>query len=523
MGPVRTSLSGSELRAPEGAHGPFGNADDTRRDPTWTLSTALLSIAIFAVDLALPLGVACGVLYVLPGALTLWVGNFRLTATTAAGCGVLTGVGYFLSPAAAEPTWMILLNRGMALLALGLIMGIARLQTRLDRTNEQLRDHSRSMRHLLEVGQRLFTSFDFESIQRTTIHFARDLFDADGAGLLFFDRSTDAWHWKLVTDDSDPETIEFGRAQPDCIGRRALKAGASRVVHDASHGDSHTESPLLDRADLRSAIAIPVDRPSELKGALLVGYDDSRTFSTHDELLLDALARLVALAAHMSHLYDRIEAISAQRERRRVANEVHDGIAQSFGYMLMRLASARRSLERGELDEAEQALAGLETLIEDAGDDVRTLMRRLRGGELDDGNLLRSPNRIVRRAAERAGVEIDLTADTDLPDLAAPVEFQADRIFTECFRNVHQHAPRPEARVRLEARDERLVVQVENDGGVAVPSDGEADPADRQNRHFGIDIMRERTRSLGGTFEFESDSSRTVVTLKLPYHTESHP
>lgn len=476
------------------------------RGPAWTLAVAALAMVIFAIDLTLPLGVACGVLYVVPAALTLWLGDFRTSATTAVGCAALTVAGYFLSSSSAEPTWMILLNRGYALLALGLITALAGLRTRLDDTNRKLRNHSRSMRHLLEIGRRLLTSFELTAIQRTTVRSARDLFDADGAGLAFFDPETETWHWELLTDDMTAERLDVDDAASGCIGRSVVDGETRRFERRGSTASA--ERPVLARARLQSGLAVPVERPAEITGVLMIGYRRDQSFTNHDELLLDAFANLVALAVHISRLYDRVGAVSAQRERHRIANEVHDGFAQTFGYMLMRLGTVQRLLDRGKHEEVEQAIAGLETLIEDAGDDVRTFIRQLRDGERGEPSLLRSPRRVVERAARRAEVDIELTSRTDeLPELPAPIEIQAARVLDECFRNVRQHARQPAARVDLGTAGDCVVIEIENDGGTnELP----------EHRHFGLEIMRERTQSIGGDFDFQSGDRSTTVRLQLP-------
>ena len=78
-----------------------------------------LSVALFGLDLLLPLGVANAVLYAGVVFLAALSPSLRLPVTTAAGCSILTVVGAWLSPSTPEvPLWMALLNRIISLTAI---------------------------------------------------------------------------------------------------------------------------------------------------------------------------------------------------------------------------------------------------------------------------------------------------------------------------------------------------------------------------------------------------------------------
>jgi PAS domain S-box-containing protein len=104
---------------PAGYLGRFGKADSTT-DPL-PLGLIILSIVLaaggFAIDSALPLGVAGGVSYVALVLIGLWGPWRRYIFALAALASTLTVLGYFVSPAGGEH-WMVLVNRGLALFAI---------------------------------------------------------------------------------------------------------------------------------------------------------------------------------------------------------------------------------------------------------------------------------------------------------------------------------------------------------------------------------------------------------------------
>ena len=79
---------------------------------------ACLSIAVFALDVKLPIGVATGVLYAAIVAGTWGFGSRRSTLLVMVACMALTVVGYFLSPRG-DLEWVGALNRMLSLVVIG--------------------------------------------------------------------------------------------------------------------------------------------------------------------------------------------------------------------------------------------------------------------------------------------------------------------------------------------------------------------------------------------------------------------
>ena len=87
-------------------------------NPNWPVLTfaVLLLASVFALDLAIPLGVAGGVPYMAAVLLTLWSSR-RATLAIAVLASTLTILGFFFSPAGGE-LWQVLINRFLALFAI---------------------------------------------------------------------------------------------------------------------------------------------------------------------------------------------------------------------------------------------------------------------------------------------------------------------------------------------------------------------------------------------------------------------
>lgn len=73
--------------------------------------------AIFLIDLAVPLGVAIGVAYLITVIFSLWLPSIKSTLWIAAACSILIILGYYYSPPGGE-LWKVLFNRCLSLLSI---------------------------------------------------------------------------------------------------------------------------------------------------------------------------------------------------------------------------------------------------------------------------------------------------------------------------------------------------------------------------------------------------------------------
>ena len=88
----------------------------TAADPRLLSLSIVLMLAIFVIDLQLPLGVAGGVPYIAVILLSLWHPSDRYIALQVIACSILIVAGYYLSPQGGE-LWQVLVNRFLALFA----------------------------------------------------------------------------------------------------------------------------------------------------------------------------------------------------------------------------------------------------------------------------------------------------------------------------------------------------------------------------------------------------------------------
>jgi two-component system, NarL family, sensor kinase len=203
---------------------------------------------------------------------------------------------------------------------------------------------------------------------------------------------------------------------------------------------------------------------------------------------------------------------ASDRERRRIASEVHDGPVQELAGVSFALAGAA---DRAQADTPPEVRRSLE----DAATATRGVMRQLRGMlvEIHPPNLhttgLESALSDLLAPLAAKGVETRRDA-ADVPEMSLDAEALLFRAAQETVRNAVTHA---------NAR--HVVVAVSRDNGMAqmtISDDGRGFDSEEQDRrqaegHMGLRILRDLVAHAGGTFELDSTPGQgTTVSIGVP-------
>jgi two-component system sensor histidine kinase UhpB len=206
-------------------------------------------------------------------------------------------------------------------------------------------------------------------------------------------------------------------------------------------------------------------------------------------------------------------ALGAQeRERERIARDLHDEVNQALTALLMRLEAVRRQSDD---QEARIELAEIGELISQAMRELLDLARGLRPTTLDDLGLEAALATLVDQAANEAGLVTGFESEGAVEDIPEDLQLVVYRVAQEAVTNVVQHAAAEHLRVRLIVAGEAAELRISDDGG------GYA--GGRGRERLGIAGMRERALLCGGELEVESaPGAGTRVTLRadLPMRVE---
>lgn len=206
-----------------------------------------------------------------------------------------------------------------------------------------------------------------------------------------------------------------------------------------------------------------------------------------------------------------------ERERARLADELHDGPAQALSNMIMQSEIIERQL-RSDPALALQELHRLRELLRSELDMLRGYIYQLRPPLSESGDLNTALADAAARLRESAPVEVDVDLAAPPDALERAARSAVLRVAQEALRNVAKHAAAEHAwlRTRLEPGDRGHAVWV-----LEVADDGRGfDTADigqqARRRHFGLRFMHERSELLGARLDIESNQGTgTVVRLTV--------
>jgi signal transduction histidine kinase len=250
---------------------------------------------------------------------------------------------------------------------------------------------------------------------------------------------------------------------------------------------------LPDRSAVSLAVAVHALQVVLILGATAVILRAWRQKTAHEE----ALARLVEKVA-----------CAQEEERRRVAYDVHDGIAQF-------IVSAKQHLDTcadlwtQEPARAEAELATGRDRLGRALVETRRVLAALRPSAIAADGLVGAMRRSLDEMAEENGWAVSLRADVGQAPLPSAVETAVFRIFQEAVANAARHAGTPRVDIDLRRDGSWLVLDVRDQGRGFVNGD--------HWRGLGLSSMQERARRLGGSCVIESAPRRGArLHVRLP-------
>jgi signal transduction histidine kinase len=203
---------------------------------------------------------------------------------------------------------------------------------------------------------------------------------------------------------------------------------------------------------------------------------------------------------------------SQDRERRRIARELHDSLGQELSAAKMmtdKIAMLNRSPESA--SEATE----ISNLINHAIQQVRSISYLLHPPLLDEIGLQSALQFYLEGFTKRSGIEISLDMQpSDFPRLTPELETAIFRIVQEALTNVFRHSESREARVSLVKSDAQVIGTV-RDFGKGIKDGVTQGRPDRIG--VGIGGMTQRVKEFGGELRIENANPGTLVEVTVPF------
>lgn len=216
------------------------------------------------------------------------------------------------------------------------------------------------------------------------------------------------------------------------------------------------------------------------------------------------LADEAALRIDTGQLFSEVRALATVEERRRLAREIHDGVAQevaALGFVVDDLTARTTD------PEAKEDLRGLRDELTRIVSELRLSIFDLRSDVQPSAGLGAALTGYVRSVGTGSGLTVHLVLDESPYRLPIEAETEILRVAQEAITNARKHARARNLWVTCRVDPPRAFLRVADDGrGMGTP----------RTDSFGLDVMRERTARLGANLTIRQRvGGGTVVEVTL--------
>jgi signal transduction histidine kinase len=360
----------------------------------------------------------------------------------------------------------------------------------------RVQERTKELSTLLGISHTLASTLELKPLLDLVLEQLKEVVDFTGALLLMFEEENE-----LVFSNTWPEQV----GKEEAAQRIDLRQQAGLMEACVKREPVILAQPPVDtvgRQKAASWLVAPLLVPERVLGFLILEHTQENFYTPAHAQLVAAFAVQAAVTIENAHLYGQAQHLAALQERQRLARELHDSVSQALYGIALGARTARKMLDRGDLQESEQGNALQEPLdyvltLADAGlAEMRALIFELRPESLANEGLVAALTKQAAAVQARYGLHVKAEL-CDEPDVSLAVKEALYRISQEALNNVVKHARARNVSMVLTRQDGLLHLGIADDG-VGF------DPKRDYPGHLGLRSMPERIERLGGKFKLTS-------------------
>ena len=390
---------------------------------------------------------------------------------------------------------------------------------------EQLVEHTRhitqktrSLAVLYDVAASINVARDLDDLLTRFLHTLTDLVGASAAAVRLADNDDSM---RLVASIGLSEkAVERERVPPAaaCLCRQAGTASGILVQDSMADCRARVDCEFFSetREKEMAMLVVPLQYRDRTLGAynLYVPQNNLPSMRELEELFI-SIGRHLGMAIEKARLDKEAQFLSIVDERTSIASELHDSLAQTLVSIGFQVRILKEVLEQKDAPDWTVQMQRIERTLEDANREVRTLISHFRGS-IDKHGLIPSIIQAVDRFRVESGIQIFLQQEWPDRELPANHEIQILRVVQEALNNIRRHSQANTVRVMLSGDAHNCYRILIEDDGVGIE---QTETAVHRDEHFGLQILRERAKRIGGDLSIESESgegTRVVLSFNYP-------
>jgi PAS domain S-box-containing protein len=385
----------------------------------------------------------------------------------------------------------------------------------------KLRARTLELTTLLALSRQMTSTLDLQPLLKLILGHMKVIFKHENAAILVPEETgmTVASYQGSLPEDQAPHLPEAVRKALEF--RTVTRTGKPGIIDDifeevkllhALHPGEESETDKL-LGISRSWMGIPLKIKDRIVGLLRLDHAEPGFFTPHHSRLVGAIADQVAIALENARLYKAARRGAILEERQWLGRELHDSVSQLL-YAIMLDSHVASEMVDHDLVRLKKLLGAIAEMADSAMAEMRFLIFELRPEYLEKEGLNASLRRLAETVRYRSRFELHLDTCSE-PDLYFDSKEALYRICREALWNAVKHAHAESVSVRLYESQGQIVLEVK-DNGVGFAPEGPF-PG-----HLGIQSMRERIESVGGTLSITSSAGKgACVRAWIPHHRTS--
>lgn len=350
---------------------------------------------------------------------------------------------------------------------------------------------------------------------RTLAHAAtriREIYEIDECLILLRQDAADPFLLVRANRAGEEKLERYPRAAADALmalpdDASVLRRPRGRLI--SLHGQNNTAElaeagdALADLLDCRAFLSVPLRRADASVGRIFLLDRRLAGLGAGELAYFEKAAEQLMLLIERLRLLDQLGTMAAQRERKRLAHDLHDLAIQPYLGVQLGLSALQRR------PDCPPALVGelrkLQQLAQQGVSELRGLLESRRAEDAGHVELAEALARLSRHYAEQFNITVDVHTQAGL-DLHGTLSGELLAILVEALSNVRRHTTASQARIRIQADADHLDVEVSNPN-----PDGQPSPP------FVPRSISARVRELGGDGAVHPDrDGHTVLSLRIP-------
>jgi two-component system nitrate/nitrite sensor histidine kinase NarX len=239
-------------------------------------------------------------------------------------------------------------------------------------------------------------------------------------------------------------------------------------------------------------------------GLIACRLPNTQTLSTWQEQLIQSVTDQIAIGLSLKTDEDQSRRVAVLQERNAIARELHDSLAQALSYLKIQVTRLNSAINKQDKTTMVDVADELKQGLNNAYRQLRELLTTFRL-KVDGGGLKSALDATVQQLSEQSNLKINLDFNLFNIPLTPNEEIHLLQIIREASQNAIHHSNGDKLLIQLRQNPDKKISLTIEDNGIGMPE------APEKLNHYGLAIMNERGKHLGGELRIQNKSEGGVT------------